>query len=280
MPKVKRFKSDKLRTLDQAMNSGGLDSWDNYIGDRSFKDWYLCAGHSRDSSILEESNYQRILEDLIADFGEDSIEIHSVNHWACGWIEEILIDPTNRALIERVEEIREDLESYCIYDEIDYYEKESEAKEECWENYGESDFKSELEKVFNIDFDLADKEDLSEKLIEFCFDYLGIVEEIENNSVYYYRMEEEIKELSEKDFFTWENGYFRGFKLPYERNGELFFEGEEIITLDNINPLYRREKGKIVECLQEDKYRVRLTCNTELILDAKEEEFRRIEDYD
>ena len=73
-----------------------LDKWTTpkyYFGDDPVDD-YLIYSRNRDSKIYENSNYERVLEDLkkLDEKGEYVYDWRA-NHWACGWIEYIMIKP-------------------------------------------------------------------------------------------------------------------------------------------------------------------------------------------
>src|SRR5262245_1446530 len=78
------------------------------------------VGHSRDSDLVEESNWQVACERLgTADPEGQDHEIHRFGHWAVGWVEEIAYRPGSE--VARVaDEIRESLDSYAILDEMHY----------------------------------------------------------------------------------------------------------------------------------------------------------------
>ena len=120
-----------MKTLNEAMTSGGIDSWSNYIGDRSYSDWYMFLGRSRDSHILEESNFQAGLKALGGE--SDDVFIYKVNHWAYGWIEEILINPANADMVELANNIRKQLDDYPVLDEDDYSHRQWDYAHEIWD---------------------------------------------------------------------------------------------------------------------------------------------------
>lgn len=97
------------------------------------QDWLvLPCGRNRDSGILSESNFHVALESL---GGEgDHVEVHRFGHWACGWFEIIVIDPSSQEHVKKAEEIEASLENYPILDGSDFSEREWEEKCSIWEH--------------------------------------------------------------------------------------------------------------------------------------------------
>ena len=111
-----------------------MPKWDGsyYIGPR-YDDYYIIAGHSRDSRILEESNYTSIKEFLEKN-KINFIEV-SFNHWAVGWIETLMIQEDDIKGIEFINDnILDKLEDYPIFDEDDFYTREFEEAEKIKED--------------------------------------------------------------------------------------------------------------------------------------------------
>ena len=100
------------------------------------QDWLvLPCGQNRDSKPLQRSNFDVLLKD----FGGESetVEVHRFGHWACGWLEIIIVHPSFK---EKVEGWERALEDYPCADEMDFCEKETEEANEVWErcyNWGE-----------------------------------------------------------------------------------------------------------------------------------------------
>jgi hypothetical protein len=95
------------------------------------QDWLVVIGRNRDSDCLAESNWHAALERL---GGEgDSVEVHRFGHWACGWLEIIIVAPEGPQAVE-AHRIEDDLDTYPILDENDHSEREQAAAEETWEH--------------------------------------------------------------------------------------------------------------------------------------------------
>tara|TARA_R110000824_G_scaffold198823_1_gene382872 strand:+ start:66 stop:557 length:492 start_codon:yes stop_codon:yes gene_type:complete len=113
-----------------------LNTWetpDSYAGHNPVGD-YTIYGRNRDSSIMENSNYELILGELLdlaepfdklRDDGEPYVYDFRAGHWACGWIEQIIIrQDAPKQIIERAKEIDEALSDYPVYSDDDYSERQ------------------------------------------------------------------------------------------------------------------------------------------------------------
>ena len=100
---------------------------ENYIGE-SYNDYYVLLSRHRDSGLVEESNFQSALKALNGK--SDTVKIIRAKHWAVGWIEVILIHESDKEAIEKGNEIEESLKSYPIFNDEDFYERESEKRDE------------------------------------------------------------------------------------------------------------------------------------------------------
>jgi len=129
------------------MMSDKLEKWttqDSYAG-------YNPAGHflvysrNRDSSILEDCNYSRILKDLRSvarreiepEAGEDWVYDFRASHWAVGWVEYILIRPdAPQSIIDEAESIVCALADYPVLCEDEYSDAQYTAIYHYWERIG------------------------------------------------------------------------------------------------------------------------------------------------
>ena len=180
-----------MKTLNDAMTCGGLDSWNNFMGDRSHDNWYMIGGRSRDSDILEESNFATMLDMLGGE--SDDVFIYHVGHWACGWIEEILINPDNQDMVKIAQDIEKQLDDYPILNEDDYSERESQDQIETWENASRADFRDMLEARFDVELSDDDIDrlfyDVSDTIGEYwendgCGSYINLERIAESVTIY------------------------------------------------------------------------------------------------
>jgi len=117
------------------MTSGGIDGYGNFSGDDSdYRDWYGFIGQSRDSDVLERSNFEAAvkgLEEIDPDGNDWRAE--SFGHWACGWVEEVYVRP-DTACQTYAEEVRAALADYPVLDEMAFCEAENDEALEIWQN--------------------------------------------------------------------------------------------------------------------------------------------------
>lgn len=122
------------------------------------RDTWLIApcGQNRDSDTLTRSNFavmmaelERIEQDAQTEGAEyfDIFELHSFGHWACGWVEIVLVRPGTAAAVY-VAELADSLADYPVADESHFSQLESEEAAEAWQNWGARDFRRALMKEF------------------------------------------------------------------------------------------------------------------------------------
>jgi len=93
----------------------------------------VLLGRNRDSSILENCNFEVALETLGDNSGD--VQVYRFGHWACGWLEVLLVsDKGSEELRTKAGEIVCSLADYPILDEDRYHEKCANAANELWEN--------------------------------------------------------------------------------------------------------------------------------------------------
>lgn len=76
-------------------------------------DWIVLPTiRTRDSGPLDRSNFDAALERLGGE--SDTVEVHRFGHWACGWLEIVLVDPERR---DDAQAIQDRLADYPVLDE-------------------------------------------------------------------------------------------------------------------------------------------------------------------
>ena len=103
---------------------------ENYIGE-TYYDYYVLLYRTRDSGLVEESNFWSALKALNGE--SKTVKVIRSSHWLCGWIEMILIHESDKESIDKGNEIEKALENYPILDEDDFFARESEKREELVE---------------------------------------------------------------------------------------------------------------------------------------------------
>lgn len=97
------------------------------------QNWRVLISRNRDSDILGESNWHTVVKLIeAADPDGEHHETHSFGHWACGWIEILIIDPDHDAAMAVAGEIVCALAGYPVLDEEDYSEREAEEADRYW----------------------------------------------------------------------------------------------------------------------------------------------------
>jgi len=119
-----------MRKFDQAMQSpSSFDTINNYVGNMPDPSLLCLMAITRDSDILQESNWACALELLGGE--SDSVQIIRIGHWACGWIDYLcIVEGSDKEAI--AEKIEEDINCYPILDEGDYSERETNAADQLW----------------------------------------------------------------------------------------------------------------------------------------------------
>ena len=127
---------------------------DNYIGE-TYNDYYVLLSRHRDSGLVEESNFWSALKMLNGE--SDTVKIIRFRHWAVGWIETILIHESDKVSVDKGFEIEKALENYPILDEDDFYERESEKRDELIEEI-RKDIANEHSDWWNLTNNATDEE--------------------------------------------------------------------------------------------------------------------------
>ena len=135
----------------------------NYIGE-SYNDYYVLLSRHRDSGLVEESNFWSALKVLNGE--SKTVKVIRSSHWAVGWIEVILIHESDKESIDKGNEIEKAIECYPILDEYDFYERESERREELIEEI-RKDIANECGNRWNLTNNATDEEiyDVVERIV-------------------------------------------------------------------------------------------------------------------
>lgn len=110
-----------------------------YWGERGH--WFIAAAQHRDSDCLTRSNF-RCFKASLNELPEvknwpgefTPVVVESFNHWAVGWVEYLLIDPTATETVKLAEKLRAKLDDYPVLDENDFSELENNEANETWAN--------------------------------------------------------------------------------------------------------------------------------------------------
>ncbi len=102
---------------------------------RLFK-FYIAATVTRDSGLIERANWKSFI-DRLDEIGSERAacyEIVHCHHWACGWVDYLVINPRNKKMINLVEKILAGLEDYPIIDDDSYYQMLYDETAKFWES--------------------------------------------------------------------------------------------------------------------------------------------------
>lgn len=105
----------------------------------------VVLGRNRDSSILDESNWevaQRILSAACEQLPEEWVDENPdgfydfrQSHWGVGWVETLIVTKdAHPNILDAAKEIIDSLSDYPVLDDSDYSEKCHEAIHEYWDN--------------------------------------------------------------------------------------------------------------------------------------------------
>lgn len=151
----------------------GFDSKGLGLEDR--QDWIVVCGKNRDSKLWEECNFDAAVS-MLGGEGED-VEIHRFGHWACGWLEIVMVRPGTEAA-NQASKIEASLENYPLLDEDDYNERVFTEAQEVWKTcYNNEDRLAYIRKR-RSDFEFSSFADLMGCVRGsfFCGDYVSLIE--------------------------------------------------------------------------------------------------------
>lgn len=127
--------------MSDILNECKWERPDSYCGHNPVGD-YVIYSRTRDSSILENSNYDLILAELKAEADkypdiDQPVYDFRASHWAVGWVEYIIVEKdAPQSILDMAEDILRGLADYPVVSEEDYSEKQYDAVHEYWENCG------------------------------------------------------------------------------------------------------------------------------------------------
>ncbi len=108
----------------------------NYVG-QDYSEYYVIYSQNRDSGTLERSNFECITAALdpkmdTDDANENVITVRA-SHWACGWVEDIMIHESDIKALAHAEDIEAQIEAYPVYNDDHYYQLCHEEDREIWQ---------------------------------------------------------------------------------------------------------------------------------------------------
>ena len=103
------------------------------------QDWLVFLGQNRDSGCLDQSNYacaMAALDESDPDWNDH--EDHRFGHWACGWLEIIIVRPDSKCAAIAAS-VSDALADYPVLDEEDYSQREWDQMSEYWRSMNTAD---------------------------------------------------------------------------------------------------------------------------------------------
>jgi hypothetical protein len=120
----------------------------NYCGADLSAFYVAPISNGRDTSdAITLSNWRVISAELEKLAQHDDSGAHRFGHWACGWYELWLIHESDAAALQCADQWAASLADYCVADESDWSELESEHEAEAWENWGMAEWRGVVEKA-------------------------------------------------------------------------------------------------------------------------------------
>jgi len=90
--------------------------------------WLVTLAQTRDSDAVERSNWRYITSGILLAYPDDAV-IESMNHWAVGWVEYLLVKPDSPA-VKVMSDWQDVLAVYPVADEEDYEKLVAEEEDE------------------------------------------------------------------------------------------------------------------------------------------------------
>ncbi len=123
----------ELQDLKKAMLTRPKDF--GYFGDLDLSVWgFSPIAQNRDSDLLEQSNFAKAVE-VMRNKHPHSVQVERFGHWACGWIEQLMVKTSNKRAMQTLLELLESLEDYPVLDEEDLGNREAEQAYEAYDSW-------------------------------------------------------------------------------------------------------------------------------------------------
>jgi len=127
--------------MSDILNECKWENPDSYFGHNPVGD-YVIYSRNRDSSILENTNYELILAQLEGEAEkypdiEKPVYDFRASHWGCGWIEYIIVNKdAPQSILDLAEETLSALADYPVVSDDMYSENQYTAIYEYWQECG------------------------------------------------------------------------------------------------------------------------------------------------
>jgi hypothetical protein len=115
--------------------ANNLTLWEtpsHYYG-TEWPEYYTVVAQTRDSEALDRSNFDATLKALGGESKHtNAVIVARASHWACGWVEVLLVHKSASKKVAIADEIKRKLEDYPIVDEFLFSDYEQEEKQQIW----------------------------------------------------------------------------------------------------------------------------------------------------
>lgn len=132
---------------------------DSYFG-KEWPEYYEILGRHRDSEILDNANFEAMLEKLGGE--SETIVVNHCGHWAVGWVETIMIHESDLKALTIADQVMKAYNNYPVIDE----DLHSEMEYESYAQYAEQEqehLAEFLAEVFTI------PEEFNKELLEIAY---------------------------------------------------------------------------------------------------------------
>lgn len=154
----------------ELVKSYGWEHPKDYMGFEPTGDILLYT-KTRDSSLLEESNFEMIYDALLNLGDDEAVYEWRADHWACGWVDYLMLKQNApEAMLRRAYKIFDDLEGYPVFNEDDYSQRRYNAAVDCWRDMS-NDERAYMCDEAGIDWP-SDPEELPQEVEEHMLDTL------------------------------------------------------------------------------------------------------------
>lgn len=154
-----------------------LNKWERAkdYGGEDLSEWYTLIAQTRDSYLLERNNFAEVKKHIeskkfeivgdVEDCKQDNaFLLASFGHWACGWIESIMVHESNELGLMLADEIKAQLEDYPIFNDDSYYTAENDLQWEYVSEYVVRDYLRDND----IEYDETLLNKITSKLFDTC----------------------------------------------------------------------------------------------------------------
>jgi hypothetical protein len=163
-------KKTLAKQMRESIKRKALELWKypaNYMGTEYF-DYYVGPSVTRDSDIMEQSNFNVALDRLGGE-NEPDVIVARASHWAVGWVDTIYVHKDAADKVKILESIENSLENYPVLDDDNYSELQMDNLAESWDSWMLNEAKDLLGIDERDDVDLT--EDQKDKLYSVLFEY-------------------------------------------------------------------------------------------------------------